>query len=118
MNEETFEGGGIAGKEEYAFDMIDAEAMLAMARVMWETAQTGRPRDNWRKLPVSVHINHLLIHVFKFMRGDRDEDHLAHAMGRAFMTWSVNYRNLGQKNIKNTTCGQKEDTIPSVSKEV
>jgi hypothetical protein len=89
---EKFKGGGIASKEPYRFDLIDPDAMMAVAKVMWETAQTGRPANNWRKLPVGVHLNHLLIHLFKFMRGDRDEDHLARVMCRSFMSWSVNNR--------------------------
>ena len=92
MKEKVFEDGGIASDEPYNFDLIDPGAMLAMAKVMWETAQTGRP-NNWRKVPIDVHLNHLMIHVYKFMRGDKDEDHLARVMCRSFMSWSVNNSN-------------------------
>jgi hypothetical protein len=87
---EMFEGGGVASKENFRFDLIDPEALLATAKVMYETSLTGREDNNWRKLPTSVHINHMLIHIYKHLRGDTDEDHLGHCCCRAFMSWATN----------------------------
>lgn len=99
MVEEEFEGGGIASKEPYRFDLMDAGALLAAANVMYETAQTGRP-NNWDLLTPRVHVNHLLIHALKFMRGDRDEDHLARCICRSFMAWAVDHKRIGHGEME------------------
>jgi hypothetical protein len=36
--------------------------------------------NNWQKgMPLSHCLNHALAHLYKYLEGDRTEDHLAHA---------------------------------------
>jgi len=68
----------------YRFDLLDAPAMFALAKVVHEGA-TKYGANNWRKIPVQDHLNHLLAHVFAYMAGDSQDDHLEHAFCRAMM---------------------------------
>ena len=41
-------------------------------------------KDNWRKIPIEDHLNHLLVHVHLWLSGDRSEPHLVNAAARIF----------------------------------
>ena len=45
--------------------------------------------DNWRKIGVESHLNHLLMHVFAYLAGDTQDEHLEHALCRAMMAVGV-----------------------------
>jgi hypothetical protein len=45
--------------------------------------------NNWRLIPVEDHLNHLLMHVYAFLAGDRSDDHLSHALCRATFALGV-----------------------------
>jgi len=64
------------------FDLIDARAMFAMAQVLDHGAKKYG-ENNWRKIPVDDHLNHLLMHTYAFLAGDRSDDHLSHILCRA-----------------------------------
>jgi len=74
--------GGKQSKVLYRFDLADPHAMFEMCRVLREGAEKYGD-DNWRNIPVRDHLNHLLIHVYAYLAGDRQDDHLAHALCRA-----------------------------------
>ena len=84
----TNEHGGKQSKAEYAFHLCDTGAMLALA----ETLQIGASRyarDNWRKIPAEEHANHMMIHWYAWLSGDRSDDHLAHLFCRAMMVYAT-----------------------------
>lgn len=80
--------GAMEAKMSYGFHLLDAKAMFALAEVMHQGARKYA-RDNWRGIPVESHINHLLQHIFAFMAGDTQDDHLEHALARAMMALAV-----------------------------
>lgn len=45
--------------------------------------------DNWRKIPAKDHLNHALTHVFAFLAGDGQDDHLEHAACRMMMALEI-----------------------------
>lgn len=68
----------------YAFQHLDPQALFAMANVMYEgNKKYGPPADNWRKIPVEDHLNHMISHAYAWLAGDRSDDHLAHMACRA-----------------------------------
>jgi hypothetical protein len=78
----TNERGGKQSDEPYRFDLMDAETMLRVAQVLHEgAAKYGE--NNWRLIDAEDHINHAILHFYKWMVGDRSEDHLTHATCRA-----------------------------------
>lgn len=80
--------GGKQSDTPYGFDLLDPDLLFGMARVM-RTGAARYPRDNWRLIPAYEHLNHLLQHVFAFMSGDQQEDHLAHAGCRLMFLYAT-----------------------------
>jgi hypothetical protein len=67
---------------ESRFDLVDPEAMLRLAHVLWYGAERYGV-NNWRKIPQEQHIGRVIYHLVKHLEGDRTEDHLGHAFTRA-----------------------------------
>lgn len=85
---ETNADGGSQSHIPVRFDLIDANAMFAMAAVLHEGA--GKYGEgNWRKIPIRDHLNHLLMHVNAYLAGDTTDDHLSHALCRATFALGV-----------------------------
>jgi len=62
------------------YDLISPIAMRRLAETYHE-GNLKYPPYNWeRGLPISDVLNHALQHIYKYLEGDREEDHLAHAM--------------------------------------
>lgn len=73
-----YAGGGKRGRVEERFDLIPPHALRAAAKAMAKGAERYGEL-NWHGLPISNMLNHAIRHVFLFLAGDREEDHLAHA---------------------------------------
>lgn len=84
----TNERGGQQSESLYAFHLIDSGALLALAEIMQKGASKYK-RDNWRKIPSEEHFNHMLIHYYAYLAGDRTDDHLAHFFTRAMMVYAT-----------------------------
>lgn len=78
------EKGGKQSLVPYRFDLMDAPAMFALAKVLYEGSQK-HGEDNWRNIAIREHLNHLLAHVYAYLAGDTQDDHLEHAFCRAMM---------------------------------
>lgn len=84
----TNENGGQQSKVEYAFHLMDYEAMFALAHTL-QVGETRYARDNWRKIPAEEHFNHMIIHAIAYLSGDTQDDHLAHMFCRAMMMYAT-----------------------------
>lgn len=61
------------------YDLISPIGMAALARTYAEGAEKFG-EFNWENgMPVTDLLNHAIAHLFKFLSGDRSEDHLGHA---------------------------------------
>ena len=84
-----FASGAVQSKDaDHArYDLIPRAAMEALARTLKEGADKYGA-FNWKKgIPSSDLLNHCLQHLFKWLDGDRSEDHIGHAMcNLAFLT--------------------------------
>lgn len=76
------EAGGKQSAVPYRFDLIDAKALFSMAQVLEEGARKYG-EDNWRQISIEDHLNHMIIHAYAYLAGDRSDDHLSHALCRA-----------------------------------
>lgn len=78
----TFSTGAVRSNDadETRYDLISPIAMDVIARTCAEGA--AKYDDfNWEKgMPAHDALNHALRHIYKFLGGDRSEDHLGHAM--------------------------------------
>lgn len=72
----------------YRLDLVDGPALLAMAKVLKEGADKYGP-NNWRLLDIEDHLNHLIMHAYAYLAGDRSDDHLTHIMCRAMFAEGV-----------------------------
>jgi hypothetical protein len=87
------EYGGKQSKVEYRFDLLDPLAMFEITKVLKEGFDKYGDDENWRRISVKDHLNHLLIHVYAYLAGDRQDEHLSHAMCRAMFALAVDIAN-------------------------
>lgn len=71
-----------------ALQFLDDEPMISIAKVLQEGADRYKP-NNWRLIPSESHINHALLHLFAFLAGDTQDNHIAHAMTRIMMGYAT-----------------------------
>lgn len=64
------------------FDLIDARALFKIAEVLNEGAEKYG-EGNWKLISIEDHLNHLIMHAYAYLSGDRSDDHLSHAACRA-----------------------------------
>ena len=65
--------------EETRYDLITPIGLRALAQTYAEGMRKFG-YCNWENgMPVTDLLNHAIAHIYKFLGGDRDEDHLAHA---------------------------------------
>jgi hypothetical protein len=91
--------GGKQSRLDYRFDLIDANAMFALAKVMHEGAQ-NYDVDNWRKIDTKSHLNHAQSHIWAYMAGDKQDEHLSHAFTRLMMALAVSLQCEGTQQVK------------------
>lgn len=70
------------------FDLVDGKAMFAMAAVLHEGA-CKYGANNWRGITIEDHLNHLIMHAYAYLSGDRSDEHLSHIMCRAMFAQAV-----------------------------
>ena len=70
------------------FDLVDGKAMFAMSAVLHEGAEKYGA-NNWRLITIEDHLNHLIMHAYAYLSGDRTDEHLSHIMCRAMFAQGV-----------------------------
>jgi hypothetical protein len=78
------EQGGMQSATAGRFDLLPPKAMFRLAAIMEHGARKYAP-NNWKKIEIDSHVNHALQHLFAYLAGDRQDDHLGHALARATM---------------------------------
>lgn len=97
------------------FDLIDGNALFAMAAVLDEGANKYGA-NNWRKIEVESHLNHLIMHAYAYLAGDRSDEHLSHIMCRAMFAQGVHIEEESKKQLptsKEFTERQKNPVVTS-----
>ena len=84
----TYDNGASESKTELRFDLIPADEIATIAKVLGQGA-IKYGDDNWKGLPTWTHLNHALQHIFAYLANDKSDDHLSHAATRLiFAMWS------------------------------
>lgn len=66
--------------EQTRYDLISPIGLEALARTYAEGAEKFGP-FNWENgMPATDLLNHAIAHIYKFLGGNRDEDHIGHAI--------------------------------------
>lgn len=83
----------------YRADLFPGDAFLAVSRVLAEGSQKYGD-NNWRRIALADHLNHALVHIFAFLEGDDQDEHLEHAACRLTMALSTHLRESREKSLK------------------
>lgn len=102
----TNEDGGSQSYIPVRFDLIDAAAMFEMAKVLHKGAEKYG-ENNWRRIPVEDHLNHLLMHTYAYLAGDATDEHLSHILCRATFALGVAL----QEEVKEDGQGIRSDAV-------
>ena len=86
MNGDTPDLGLLVAADYIESDSI--EQLTRIAKVLQYGADRYEP-NNWRLIPQEEHINHALIHIIAHLAGDRQDDHLDHALCRLMMAYAT-----------------------------
>lgn len=95
------ECGGKQSDTPYGFHLLPINAVFAAARVAKYGAdkygETLAER-NYTKIPTEDHINHCIQHLYAYLAGDKQDDHLGHAIVRAMFAYDTALRNQEKHN--------------------
>lgn len=80
--------GGKQSGSPFRCDLLPPRATLAVAAVLKEGAEKYGDH-NWHAIPIDDHLNHALAHVFAWLAGDQQDDHLEHFATRALMALEI-----------------------------
>ena len=97
----VLEGEGHQSPTFYRFDLLDTKAMFKLT----ETLHLGAEKygtDNWRGIPCKSHLNKALIHIYAYLSGDKQDDHLSHAFCRLMFAVATDGKKRRKRNARGT----------------
>jgi hypothetical protein len=80
----TNANGGQQSKCDYGFSCFPPKTMFKLAEIFGYGAKKYS-KDNWRLIPPDEHLDHMLTHLYAYLDGDKQDDHLGHFICRAIM---------------------------------
>lgn len=84
--------GGKLSDTPYGFHLIPTSAIFDAARVLkYGADKYGETfyNRNYTKIDEVDHLNHALQHIYAFLAGDTQDDHLGHALVRLMFAYDV-----------------------------
>lgn len=85
MSEEmtTNAAGGKQHLEKFRMQAIPPKALLALGKVRWEGYNLhGYDDENYKLIDINEHLGRAMLHISRWLDGDRSDDHLGHALCR------------------------------------
>lgn len=82
------EAGGKQSELHWRFDLMDPDALFALAGIL-DHGERKYGAENWRRIGVESHLNHALVHIYAYLLGNDEDDHLGHAFCRLMMAKAV-----------------------------
>ena len=87
------ESGGKQSDTPYGFHLLPTSSLFDAAKVCKEGAEKyGETlgNRNYTKISPEDHLNHALQHIYAFLAGDTQDDHLGHAIVRLMFAYDTN----------------------------
>jgi hypothetical protein len=81
---DTNSSGGRQSRMVRDYTLVPPDALASVARVL-HNGMSKYGKDNWRLIPCDDHLNHVLNHVYLYLAGNTQEDHLSNAATRMLM---------------------------------
>ena len=95
------ENGGKQSHTPYGFHLLPVSALFDAAKVAKYGAdkygETFEKR-NYTKIDTVEHLNHAIQHIYAFLAGDNQDDHLGHAIVRLMFAYDVEDRKMRVSN--------------------
>ena len=94
------ENGGRQSDTPYGFHLLPISAMFDAARVAkYGADKYGETRldRNYTKIHSDDHINHALQHIYAYLAGDTQDDHLGHAIVRLMFAYDCHQREMKEE---------------------
>lgn len=89
--------GGHQSKLKYRFDLLPCESLFAISKTIAEGSKKYG-EHNYLFIKTDDHINHALAHVFAYLAGDLQDEHLCHAATRLIMALETDIRKRKRGN--------------------
>ena len=87
--------GGKQSDTPYGFHLLPISALFDAAKVAkYGADKYGETfeRRNYTKISTNDHLNHAIQHIYAFLAGDKQDDHLGHAIVRLMFAYDTNER--------------------------
>jgi len=87
--------GGKQSDTPYGFHLLPVSALFDAAKVAkYGADKYGETFDkrNYTKIDTIEHLNHAVQHIYAFLAGDKQDDHLGHAIVRLMFAYDVEDR--------------------------
>lgn len=91
------ENGGKQSDTPYGFHLLPISALFDAAKVAkYGADKYGETFDkrNYTKIDTLDHLNHAVQHIYAFLAGDKQDDHLGHAIVRLMFAYDVEDRKV------------------------
>ena len=96
------DNGGKQSNTPYGFHLLPINALFDAAKVAKYGAdkygETFHNR-NYTKIPTIEHLNHAIQHIYAFLAGDTQDDHLGHALVRLMFAYDMNVRENAPEEV-------------------
>jgi hypothetical protein len=67
---------------------ICPKTLIRMGKIL-DSGAVKYGENNWKNIPTQDHLNHALVHIYGFLDGNTDDDHLGHALTRVMFALSM-----------------------------
>jgi hypothetical protein len=88
---------------EYRADRLPMQALLHLSHLLKKGADRHKDEDpenpKWMATPTREHLNRALTHIFSFLSGNKQEDHLANAACRLLFALQVDLLGVSSPKV-------------------